>query len=342
MSTPEGELADSHLCEPAGYAPPRRPGSIRRTSSLDLTWPQGRQGPLLLQGRARDALTSTSTESEKVVPRIAREDTLELLLGTDRSIRRLESSADLPEFQQFVGARWGGEIRNGIASLLLEADISDRPLSLLLDDVSPLHLIAPWALMRWDAKIEFEQQSAGKDAIRIARHPRENVCTGYRTGSKVLEPDAPVAGRGCPILPLANPGDPLGWHPLDERREVSMRRTRRIDLWVDGNIHVDADFQDSASLPEGGRVAVHEYRLTAEIDRQSERLVLLQAVPHALPWPECLNATDYLTRLINLPLCELRSQVVERLGGPSGCTHLNDAIRVLACAPVLLKQLYPN
>ena len=42
---------------PAGPAPVRRPGSVRRTSTIETTWPEGYGKPMLMQGRARDLLT---------------------------------------------------------------------------------------------------------------------------------------------------------------------------------------------------------------------------------------------------------------------------------------------
>jgi hypothetical protein len=35
-------------------APPRRPGSVRRTVTMDFTWPDGLAGDTVLDGRARD------------------------------------------------------------------------------------------------------------------------------------------------------------------------------------------------------------------------------------------------------------------------------------------------
>ena len=38
-------------------APPRRPGSVRRTVTMDFTWPDGLAGNTVLDGRARDLRT---------------------------------------------------------------------------------------------------------------------------------------------------------------------------------------------------------------------------------------------------------------------------------------------
>ena len=41
----------------ANPAPPRRAGSLRRTASIDVAWPDGLEGARILHGRARDVLT---------------------------------------------------------------------------------------------------------------------------------------------------------------------------------------------------------------------------------------------------------------------------------------------
>src|SRR5215469_8466706 len=38
-------------------APPRRAGSVRRTTTMDFTWPDGLAGDTVLDGRGRDLLT---------------------------------------------------------------------------------------------------------------------------------------------------------------------------------------------------------------------------------------------------------------------------------------------
>ena len=42
--------------QPAGVAPLRRPGSVRRTTSVDSAWPDGAGEPWIMTGRARDIM----------------------------------------------------------------------------------------------------------------------------------------------------------------------------------------------------------------------------------------------------------------------------------------------
>ena len=162
----------------------------------------------------------------------------------------------------------------------------------------------------------------------------EGVCTGFAPGSSALMPD------GTPVLEyrssasvgaLVNPADPDGWHKLSEQTGIAMRRARRLDLWVDdGLLHVDLGFQDSGTAPDGGRVAVHEYVVTATVDPATMTVASLEADPRILPYRECPGATANITRLIGQPVASLRGSVLEILPGPLGCTHLNDVLRSLS------------
>jgi hypothetical protein len=173
----------------------------------------------------------------------------------------------------------------------------------------------------------------------------EGICAGFRPGSTALDEDG--VGRDIhdvrPVQPLSDPADPLGWHDLEEITEVSMRRARRIDVWRDdeGLLRVDSMFQDSSTVPDGGRIAVHEYRLEATIDADGGVLLSATADPRVLPYLECPTAVPTSHLVEGTPVAELRSVVLERLKGPLGCTHLNDALRALAEVPLLAAALQP-
>ena len=134
--------------------------------------------------------------------------------------------------------------------------------------------------------------------------------------------------------------DDLGWHRHASPAGVTMRRARRIDVWVAGQvIYVDAFFQDSSSLPEGGRQAIHEYTLTAQADLETGTVRAVTPVPRVLPYDECPLAVRNVAALAGLPLSDARGAVLERLRGPLGCTHLNDMLRSLADVPGLARRL---
>jgi hypothetical protein len=143
--------------------------------------------------------------------------------------------------------------------------------------------------------------------------------------------------HNCTLVPpLAHPDDPAGWHDVDDLQGVSMRRARRIDVWADDLIRIDSHFQDSASTPDGGRrMAVHEYLLAATIDPAAGTLLSVEADPRTLPYRECPTAAGNVGRLLGASARDLRQVVLVELAKTAGCTHLNDALRALAEAPIL-------
>ena len=65
-------------------APPRRAGSVRRTVTMDFTWPEGLAGDTVLDGRARDLRTS-----EDGTVTVLAEAALGLASDARRIIRRI-------------------------------------------------------------------------------------------------------------------------------------------------------------------------------------------------------------------------------------------------------------
>jgi len=108
-----------------------------------------------------------------------------------------------------------------------------------------------------------------------------------------------------------------------------MRRSRRIDVWRDGDqIRVDAMFQDSASTPSGTRKAIHEYSLEVSADARSLTLTRVHATPRILPFPECPAAAKNINRLLGVPLRYLRAAVREH-DNACGCgRHCQLALQV--------------
>jgi hypothetical protein len=316
---------------PAGPAPLRRPHSIRRTATLDMTWPDGWEGALRIEGRARDAATLAAGER----PRVIASAQTSVGIGADREIVDIAAAPARAGLERLVGCRGGGHLRAALDAFLPGERRAGTPLYLLLDDISGTSLIAGFAWSRWS---EGWLERASR---RRQRPSMEGICIGFRPGSSALGEigQGPPSRRARPVGPLAHPDDPEGWHALPELPGVSMRRARRIDVWVDGEIHIDAAFQDSAGDPVHGRVAVHEYRISARADVASGELVALEPDARILPFMECPSAAARALDLLGAPLAELRNVVLERLARTSGCTHLNDALRALAEVPVLLAGL---
>lgn len=321
---------------PVGHAPLRPPDSIRRTTSIDVTWPDGREGRSLMQGRARDL----RSPRDGAAPKVLREDTFEARLGWDRVIHEIGCAPARAQIGQLVGARGGGHLRGVLDRVMHEELVDATPLYLILDDISGVSLVCGWAWSRWTEDWMSSARALADGARAAMRGSMENICIGFRTGSSALVEGGPSPSQNAAaVVPLPNPDDPLGWHALPEAPGVHMRRARRIDVWRDDVIRIDAGFQDSASVPGGGRVAIHEYTLEASADPVSGKIARLMATPRVLPFPECPGAVRNLIRIEGEPLAKLRTRVIDLLPGTLGCTHLNDILRSLADVPSLLEEL---
>jgi hypothetical protein len=321
-----------------GHAPLRRAGSVRRTSTIDVSWPFGR-GQMSFDARARDLLTPANADAARVLVW----DQVQARLSADRTVEAITCQPVRPRLQQLVGARGGGHLRRALDDALPEERAAGSPLYLLVDDFAGVSLVAPWAWQHWP---ELTNDAAGPplDPERVVRAQRdgqvEGVCIGFRPGSSALQSNPRALQNCADVLPLPNPADSFSWHELPLFEGMSMRRSRRIDVWRDGDqICVDAMFQDSASTPAGTRKAVHEYSLEVSANAHSLRLTRVHATPRVLPFPECPSAVQNTDRLIGVPLRELRAAVLEHLPKTLGCTHLNDALRALAEVPMMFDAL---
>jgi hypothetical protein len=330
--------------DPAAAPPPRRPGSVRRSSTLLMTWPDGPDSGLRLDGRCRDLLTPAddaapvSTNAVLASTVLATAD-LRVRTGAEREIISIASDPAHAGLEGLVGRKGGGGLRAAIAQELPDQVEQGTPLHLLLDDLAGSTLIAGFALMRW-------ADSIPELAERMQNAPRrsmQGVCAGFRPGaSSLLADGSPSMDRHnvARVPPLAAAGDPAGWHLLDDHPPMAMRRARRIDVWADRDrLGIDAMFRDSCWDPDGTEVAVHEYQLLATADRGTGTLTSVDARPRVLPYAECPAAAPNAAWLTGTPLRNLRAEVLRRIRGTDCCTHLNDALRSLAEVPVLAATL---
>ncbi len=323
----------------ANPAPPRRPGSVRRTTSIDVEWTDGPEGDRILHGRARDVLTPAAGETAVL-------DEAWMTAGVDpeRTITALAASPTSEPLAGLVGQRGGGHLRVAMTRLIPELIASAAPLYLLLDDISGTSLISTWAWWVWHPEwLEQRRQELTGDQMDQYRTSRANVCWGFKPGHSSMDVERPAELPGATEGgELRNPADPDGWHEFPALSGVSMRRARRIEVWRDGGsglFHVESAFQDSAPRPDGTRAALHEYGLSATLDPDGLRLLTLTIEPRVLPFHECPGAMANAMKLVGTPLPEIRDAVLDQLRGPAGCTHLNDALRALGEVPELLRRL---
>ena len=332
-------VADIAPANSAGCTPLRRPNSVRRTSCIATHWPNGFGTDMVMEGYARDALTIDPAKA----PTVLAEGSCEAILTPLRLITALSVSPPNANAYQLVGCRAGGHLRGKLAEHMPEERANATPLYLLLDDLSGASLVAGWAWSRWidewteKMREKTAASTAGKDG------QMEGICSGFRPGSSALRPDG--WGRqdiqsAAPVGPLVNPDDPEGWHELKPQDDVGKRRARWIDCWLEGGkIMVESGFQDSATSPNGGREAIHEYRLIAVADAATGLLERVNVDPRVLPYKECPTASGNVGVLLGTPIGDLRDTVLERLRGTAGCTHLNDMLRNLAEVPKLIDYI---
>ena len=263
--------------------PARRPGSARRTSSIDMVWPDGYGTPLHLVGRARDLVT-TPTGGAVVV------DTAEIdvTISNDRRIDAIEVVPERPGVEDLVGTQGGTYLRTAIDHVLPGEREAGTPLHLLLDDVAGTSLIAGFAWTR-HRPLELRAERPSELGVRKGRI----ICSGLRPGgtAQVAMRDARFDVHGIRSAGQLTDGrDPLAWHEFPARPTVCMRRHRRVDVIPDRDeLVVDAFFRDSslgARRPRDRAARVHgagapstPTRLDAEPCRGDAARVAVPRVP---------------------------------------------------------------
>ena len=321
----------------AGPAPLRRPGSIRRTTSIDSDWPAGFGEPWIMTARARDLLTPFEGTEVELASGNFRIKTSPL-----REILEITATPGHPRLAEMIGVRAGGASRAALADVL--GDLRGTPLFQVLDDFAGASLVAGWIWSRWIDDWHARMATSRGKSNAGNKGRMVNICTGFTEGGSSLSEDGRVDHSdqsSTEVGPLAHPDDPGGWHELPvQKGRPQARRSRRIDLWrSEGVLKVDAAFQDSGPNPQGTRTAIHEYRVYAEVDERTGTLLSLQALPLILPFRECPGASMKASRMVGQNVADFRQTVLDTLVGTIGCTHLNDVLRAFADIPVLAQML---
>jgi Protein of unknown function (DUF2889) len=334
--------------------PARAPSSVRRTSTIDMVWPDGFGTPMHLVGRSRDLYTPT--DGEPVVLDTAE---MEATIGNERTITAIEVVPEREGIERLVGTRGGSRLRSAIDDVLPGEREAATPLHLLLDDIAGASLIGGFAWSRWRDDIRAAMSGRAAMQARAAQSsaegtepvaPREPlgirngriICSGLRPGGFAQQQRDLGEGSHAvrPAGDISTPDDPWGWHEWPEHPPVCLRRHRRIDVRRAGDaLVVDAFFRDSVWEPDGSELALHEYTVAAEIDTGTHTLRSVEATPRVLPFPECQWAAPYVDLLTGLPVERFRARVQDTLTELQCCTHLNDMLRCLAEVPRLAQVL---
>ena len=120
---------------------PRRAGSIRRTTNIDSLRPDGLQGDVVVDARARDLRTGRDGTCEVVGTA-----SLQARISPTRELLSITTTPDVPALQVLLGASVGPGFRSRVNEAVTEGCEDGSLLYLLLDDLPGATLVSGYAL----------------------------------------------------------------------------------------------------------------------------------------------------------------------------------------------------
>lgn len=317
---------------PMQSSPRRRPHSVRRTSTIDTSWPEGFDADAVMRCRVRDLLTLDGHGHS-----IA-DATVTVRLSPTREILEITTSERALDLSPLLGTVVGPGFRRAVAASVPDLP-PGGPVHLLLDDLPGAGLVSGYAML-----------ASGVDmgsGDPTAMDSRADLCSGWvrdgvflaaiRETGQIPVPNGPASGN------LQAADDPLSWHEFGAMAPTSTRRCRLIDVSVDeadpGGVRVETLFRDNHADQHGRETSFHEYALVALVRRDDGMILGLSATPHVLPWRECPSAAASAGQVVGTRVGEISELVRSTFRGPATCTHLNDTLRHLAGVEHLLAQL---
>jgi hypothetical protein len=345
------EAAGPHDPIPATAARPE--GSVRRTTNIDTTRPDGLRADAQVDGRARDLRTNPDGTTE-----VVGEAWLRATVSPTQKLLSITTSPDVPVLRRLAGTSVG----SGFRSRLNEVVAGEREdggcrdgslLYLLLDDLPAATLVSGYALLHAGAL-----QAPPTDAAPgpTPERPRPDVgrlgdlCAGWAQDATMMVHIRDTGSIPVPIGPeapvLEDNGDPLSWHVMAPALPAnSVRRRRLLDVVApaapDGPHRIDLHFRDSHTGEDAVETVLHEYTVTGTADAASGRIVSVAARAQVLPWLECPGAVASAERIAGMELSSLRPIIRHEFVGRGTCTHLNDSLRSLADIAALARELEP-
>jgi hypothetical protein len=306
--------------DPLPGPPPRAPGSVRRTTSVD----QRRGGPGEPQSvvaRGRDLRTDADGTTEVV-------DEVELRLEVDGegTVTAVETDPPEPRLAGLVGDSESKGLRQRVDALVADHREAGTVLHQLLDDLPMASLISLYGSSR-------EVHDFALPADRAEK--MTDLCSGWRAGGTMLHTLEETGIFPIPVgpsaPPLVDPDDPSGWHDLPPMAPRSIRRCRRLDLVAGDPLPLEVHFRDShLGADDDLEDVLHEYVVTATVEPGTLVVLSAEAAVRVLPWPECPGAVASAGRVVGEPVAGLRPKVALRFTGTTTCTHLNDVLRSMA------------
>jgi hypothetical protein len=354
------EAAGPH--DPILVTTERLAGSVRRTTNIDTTRPDGLRADARVDGRARDVRTDPDGTTE-----VVGEARLLATVSPQQKLLSITTSPNVPALQRLLGASVGSGFRSRVNEVLREAAAGEGDdddggagecddgslLYLLLDDLPGATLVSGYVLLRSglleDAPIDADPAPPPKrPAPDLGR--MGDLCAGWAQDATMMVHVRRTGLIPVPVGPeapvLEREGDPFSWHAMAELPPLSIRRRRRLDLIapvVPGGEHrIDLHFRDSHTGDDGVETVLHEYTVTGSADAGSGQIVAVAARAQVLPWLECPGAVASADRLAGMELSSLRPTIRNDFVGRSTCTHLNDSLRSLADITALARELEPT
>lgn len=315
----------SAMSSPIAVSPRRRPNSIRRTSHIDIVLGAD---ALVLDGGARDLVTTADTTT------VTDHAHVHAVIGPNRLLTDLRTIPERDAAAGLIGRPVAAGFRDAVHQALPDEVGAGTALALLLDDLPVAALISGYAMLY-----------LGDAPVRAGEGPKADICSGWRNEGTMME--SIRADRGVPVtIGPAAPSivadaaiDPMGWHELGGLPVGAMRRRRLIDVTDGEQWQIDAMFRDTHVDHDGAETVLHEYSLTAAVDRQTGVFLECSAIPRVLPWVECPVAAASAWRLAGRHVKDVRQFVRSDLRGTTTCTHLNDLLRSLGDIDTLTATL---
>jgi hypothetical protein len=315
--------------------PDRWPNSIRRTTSIQSTRPNGldMDADVKMFAHGQDVLTES--DGTAFVVDSAR---VELSArGIAHEVTSISSEPSYPELENVVGASLMGGFRKAASAVVNRA--AGSVIGLLLDDMPAAMVVAAGVPIR----VDLEKTGVVPEWMRHPDAISPTICLGHRAGGVMQQrrmAGDPLLGQGPPAGDLSRNDDPLAWPETPELPIHGMRRMRRIDVRAEGGkLLIATYFRDSYRHDDGVDTAVHEYEVTITANLGSEVVQSVEVRPLVLPGPECPAAAASAQRIVGHSLRELRTLVQKEFRGDTICTHLNNQLRAATDAPQLLKRL---
>ncbi len=309
---------------PRPNTPPRAPGSMRRTSTTDITFPEGIGGTVVADIRGRDLRTDDVGNAIVV-------DRLELTLAIEpwsAAITEVTITNGPPAVHELVGQPMRG-LAQQVAALLPE-DAERRSLSYsVLEDFGGAHLVSGYAGLRG------VPMQLAPEHVELAINRQGDACVGWSLDGAAIA-HLRVNGRNAvpigPPAPALENDDALAWHTFAPLPRQSVRRRRRTDAFPDPDdpaaLHAEHHLRDTYA-DEQGEIVMHEYVVVARFDRD-RRLTSVDVDARVLPWSACPGAVMSAQGIVGASLNELAARVRADLRGVTTCTHLNSTLRTLA------------